>query len=398
MNRRTFIKRSTFASGVFLVPAFLKNFEILSDDGKGWKNLVVVQLSGGNDGLNTIIPFENGIYYNKRASISIPKNEIVKLNDFQGLNPSMSALKEIYDNGWMCILNSVGYPNPDRSHFRSFDIWHTASSSSEYLTTGWIGRYLDSSCKGCENPYNAITVDSSLTLALKGETKKGIAVNDTKQLYNITREPFFKNLIEQQNPNKLGDDNLDYLYKTMIETHSSAEYIFETQKTYENKYNYPQTQFAKDLKNISTFINSGLKTRIYYVSLNGFDTHTNQRAAQDRLLKEFAEGISAFLKDLKQTNKLDKILVMTFSEFGRRVEQNASSGTDHGTGGNMFIFGGGLKKQGIFNEQPDLSNLEDGDIKFKIDFRSVYATVIDKWLSASSKQILNKEFNKLDFI
>jgi uncharacterized protein (DUF1501 family) len=233
---------------------------------------------------------------------------------------------------------------------------------------------------------------------MKGHDRKGMAVKDAKLLYYTTREPFFRSILNLQKENSLSKGNLDYLYKTMIETSSSAEYIYETQKTYENKSEYPQTKFAHQLKTVSTFINSGLNTRVYYVSLSGFDTHTNQTNQQERLLKEFSEGVSAFLKDLKQTSRLDETLVVTFSEFGRRVEQNASNGTDHGTAGNMFVFGSKLNKLGIYNDAPDLTDLEDGDLKYTTDFRSVYATVLEKWLSVSPYDILNNNFPKLDFI
>ncbi|MEW6470536.1 MAG: DUF1501 domain-containing protein [Bacteroidota bacterium] len=398
MNRRSFIKRSALASGTLMVPSFLKGFEALAGEAAAWKNLVIIQLSGGNDGLNTIVPFENDIYYSKRGSIAVPKNDVLKLSAELGFNPALKPLQELFGQGWMSIINDVGYPNPDRSHFRSLDIWHTASDSAEYLSSGWIGRYLDSNCTGCEHPHLAIEVDDTLSLALKGLSKKGIAVRDAKQLYNTTREPFFKNMAAQPDGSLLSDDNLGYLYKTMAETYSSAEYIYETSKTYASKAEYPQTNFARQLNTVATFINSGLKTRVYYVSLSGFDTHANQRSQQDKLLKDYAGAVAAFVKDLKQANKLDDTLIMTFSEFGRRVEQNASNGTDHGTAGNMFLFGSKLKKAGVFNGSPDLDDLDEGDLKFKVDFRSVYATVLDKWLGVSDSKILNKDFSKLDLI
>ena len=400
MKRREFLKNSALASGAFLIPAFLKPIEgIASEQISGHKNLVIIQLSGGNYGLNTIVPFGNDIYYQKRTSISIKQNEVIKLNDMQGFNPNLSALKEIYDQGWMSIINSVGYPNPDRSHFRSMDIWQTASDSNQFLTAGWIGRYLDSNCQtGNKNPYAAIEVDDTLSLAMKGASMKGIAVQDPSKLYQTTREPFFKNLVHEHDNENLTEDNLGYLYKTMIETYSSADYIQKTSKTYTVSAEYPATPLGNQLKTISKFINSGLQTRVYYVSLSGFDTHVGQQNQQGRQLKIYGDAVAAFIKDLKQTSKLDETLVMTFSEFGRRVEQNASNGTDHGTANNVFVFGGKLKKAGIFNEAPSLVQLDNGDLKYQIDFRDVYATLLDKWLDVNNKIILNKTFNGLDFI
>lgn len=399
MKRRDFLRNTAFTTaGAFMVPAFMKPFEALAlDELSLYKNLVVVQLSGGNDGLNTVVPFGNDIYYQKRNGIAIKPNQVIKLNDMQGLNPALSALQEINDQGWMTIINDVGYPNPDRSHFRSMDIWQTASDANQFLSTGWIGRYLDSNCQTCQYPYTAIEVDDSLSLALKGAGKKGIALKDPAALYRNTNEPFFKSMLQNDKAH-LDEDNLGYLYKTMIETSSSASYIQNTSKIYQSKAEYPNTGFANQLKTVSKFISSGLKTRVYYVSLSGFDTHVNQNAQQNRLLQQYAEGMNIFLKDLKANNKLDDTLVITFSEFGRRVEQNASNGTDHGTANNLFVFGGRLKKQGIYNAAPNLTDLDNGDLKYQIDFRQVYGTILDKWLDVNNAQILNKRFNTMDFI
>lgn len=398
MKRRDFIRNTALVSGAYLIPAFLKPLEALAmNDITGFKNLVIIQLSGGNDGLNTIIPYGQDAYYQKRKTIAINPTDLIKLDDCQGFNPNLAALKEIYDQGWMSVINSVGYPNPDRSHFRSMDIWQTGSDANQFLSTGWIGRYLDSNCQTCKSPYTAIEVDDTLSLAMKGVTKKGIAVQDPNKLFQTTREPFFKDLV-QDHPEHLNEDNLGYLYKTMIETYSSADYIQKTAKTYQVKGEYPATGLGNQLKTISKFINAGLQTRVYYVSLSGFDTHTGQQAQQGRQLKIYADAVAAFIKDLKQTDKLDDTLVMTFSEFGRRVEQNASNGTDHGTANNVLIYGGKLKKAGIYNPAPDLVNLSQGDLQYQVDFRDVYASVLDKWLDVNNSQILNKQFAGLDFI
>jgi len=399
MERRDFLKTTALASGAMLIPAFLKPLEALAQsDITGFKNLVVIQLSGGNDGLNTIIPYGNDIYYQKRKTIAINKPDIITLDDMLGFNPNLSALKEIYDQGWMSIVNSVGYPNPDRSHFRSMDIWQTGSDANQFLTTGWIGRYLDAACQTCKNPYTAIEVDDTLSLAMKGNTLKGIAVQDPNKLFQTSREPFFKDIVRDHGNVNLNEDNLGYLYKTMIETYSSADYIQKTAKTYNVTAEYPATGLGYQLKTVSKFINSGLQTRIYYVSLSGFDTHVGQQAQQGRQLKIYGDAVAAFIKDLKQTNKLDDTLIMTFSEFGRRVEQNASNGTDHGTANNVFLFGGKLKKPGIFNAPPDLTTLDNGDLKYQVDFRDIYANVLDKWLDLNNSQVLNKNFAGLDLL
>ncbi len=384
MDRRNFIRSSALTSSYLLIPNFLKPLEYL--DIKGNKNLVIIQLSGGNDWLNTIIPFTNDIYFKNRNKLGIKADKVINLNKELGFNPALAPLKEFYDAGHMSIVNNVGYPNPDRSHFRSMDIWQSASGSSEYLSTGWIGRYLDSNCK---NAHQAIEVDNNLSLALKGEKLKGMAVKDAQQLFKQTQLPYFKNIAEIEKKETLNEDNQGYLYKTLIETVSSAEYIYETSKTKTNSFDYPNTDFGKQLKNVATFIESGLTTKVYYVSLTGFDTHVAQMNKHQKLLEIYAEGIAAFIKNLKGINKFDDSLLFTFSEFGRRVEENASGGTDHGTAGNVFLFGANLKKKGIVNEGPDLADLTDGDLKYHLDFRNIYANILNNWLSADANILIN---------
>lgn len=400
MDRRDFLKQSGLASGYLLIPAFLKPLETVGmnsfdNPGSGKKNLIVIQFSGGNDGLNTIIPYNNDIYYKLRKNIGIKKENVITLDKELGLNPAMTAFKELYDQGYVSIINNVGYPNPDRSHFRSMDIWQSASSSQDYISTGWLGRYLDSQCQW---PYEAIEIDNTLSLALKGKKLSGMATKNARALFEETKAPYFDSVSSYIKPDMLSEDNLGYLYKTMLNTTSSAKYIFETQKTYKNTAEYPNTEFSKELKTIATFINSGLNTSVYYVSLGSFDTHVGQLNKQQDLLTQYSEGIAALVKDLKENNKLDDTLILTFSEFGRRVEENASGGTDHGTASNMFIIGSQLKKKGIFNEAPDLVNLVDGDLKHHVDFRQVYATVLDNWLKADSVSILKEKFVNLNFV
>ncbi len=395
MDRRDFLKQSSLASGYFMIPSFLKPLETIGINPSGKKNLIVIQFSGGNDGLNTVIPYNNDIYYKLRKNIGIKKEEVLMLDKELGLNPAMAAFKGLYDQGYVTVLNNVGYPNPDRSHFRSMDIWQSASSSKDYISTGWLGRYLDSQC---HSPYEGIEIDTNLSLALKGKKLSGIATKNAGQLYEETKAPYFDSVTSYLKPEMLDEDNLGYLYKTMLSTTSSAKYIYETQKTYKNTFEYPNTEFAKELKTISTFINSGLNTSVYYVSLASFDTHVGQLNKQQNLLTQYSEGVAALVNDLKANNKFDDTLILTFSEFGRRVEENASGGTDHGTASNMFIIGSQLKKKGIFNEAPDLVNLVDGDLKHHIDFRQVYATVLDNWLKADSTAILNEKFVNLNFV
>ncbi|MFD1615975.1 DUF1501 domain-containing protein [Gelatiniphilus marinus] len=396
MDRRKFLKHSSLASSLFFVPSFVRAFEEVASSKLGYKRLVIIQLSGGNDGLNTVIPFRNDLYYKARPTIGIAKSNIIKLNDEVGLHSSLKPLKRLYDKGFLSIINNVGYPNPVRSHFRSMDIWQTATDSNKYSQSGWIGRYLDHYGK---QPHSAIEVNESLSLAMKGERINAIATQDAKSLYKLSKDPYFKNILKHQNDAHLSEHNLGYLYKSMIAAESSAKYIFETSKTISSKKEYPNNTFGKQMKTTAQFINSHIETKVFYTSLGGFDTHVNQLNAQKRLLGIYANSIEAFVQDLKDNDTFKDTLILTFSEFGRRVKQNASVGTDHGTANNVFVIGENLKKQGFYNNMASLNDLDDnGDLKFEIDFRTIYATVLDKWLEVDDKKILDNSFNRLGFI
>lgn len=396
-KRKEFIQIGSLATASLMVPKFLKAFEGKSMVLPGNKVVVILQLSGGNDGLNTVIPFRNDLYYKARPKLGIAKDKALAVTDEAGLHPALKGFKELYDDGSMAILNSVGYPNPDRSHFRSMDIWHTASQSHEYWTNGWVGRYLDAQCNGCDKPTQAIELDDVLSLALKGEDIKGIAVKDPRRLYGTANEKFFRDVM-RSHKDEAGEQPVDYLYKTMAETLSSADYIFQQSRMHPTNAEYPKTELGNSLKTIASLIYSEINTKVYYVSLGSFDTHINQDAQQQRLFTEMNDAVKAFVKDLKQQHRFEDVMLFTFSEFGRRVNQNASNGTDHGTANNMFLVSGGLKQKGVLNPLPDLSDLNEGDLKYNVDFKNVYATILKKWLNADDKAILSKQYEYMNFI
>lgn len=396
IKRRGFIQTSSLASAALMVPNFLKALQVPGQL-HGNKVLVILQLSGGNDGLNTVIPVRNDIYYKSRPRLGIQRNNALSLTDEASIHPSLTAVKSLYDDGSLGILNSVGYPNPDRSHFRSMDIWHSASNSNEYLQTGWIGRYLDAKCVGTDKPTYALEMDDVLSLALKGEQSKGLATKDPRRLYNESNEKFFRDLSSSHHD---ADANkpLGYLYKTMAETVSSAEYIFQQSRLRPTNSVYPNSEIGRNLKTIASLIFSEINTRVYYLSIGSFDTHVAQDGQQRRLFTEMNDAIAAFVKDLKANHRFDDVMLMTFSEFGRRVSQNASGGTDHGTANNMFLIGGGLKQKGLINELPNLNDLDAGDLKYKVDFKNVYATLLKQWLDADDEIILGRKYQALQFI
>lgn len=399
IKRRDFLQVGSLATASFMVPKFLKAFEGKAMVPPGNKVVVVLQLSGGNDGLNTVIPVRNDIYYRSRPRIGVAREKAIGLTDDVSLHPALTAFADAYHAGSLGILNNVGYPNPDRSHFRSMDIWHTASQSHEYWNTGWLGRYLDAQCNGCAKPTQALELDGVLSLALKGEKAKALAFKDPKRLFGTSNERFFKEVSKHHSTDHHHDEQpVEYLYKTMAETLSSADYIFKQSKLHPTTAAYPKTELGTNLKTIASLIYSEINTKVYYVSLGSFDTHVNQEMQQQRLFKEMNDAVAAFIKDLKANNRFNDVLFFTFSEFGRRVAQNASGGTDHGTANNMFFLSGGLKEKGILNPLPDLSDLDEGDLKYKVDFKNVYATVLDKWLKADDQKILGRKYEQLRFI
>jgi uncharacterized protein (DUF1501 family) len=394
-KRKEFLQIGSLATASLMLPKFLKAFEQKNMVPPGNKVMVVIQFSGGNDGLNTVIPITNDIYYKARPKLAIKKDKTLTLTDDVGLNPALEAFKGLYDEGNLSILNNVGYPNPDRSHFRSMDIWHSASNSNDYVYTGWLGRYLDAQCKGCDKPTQILEVDDVLSLALKGNEKNGLAFTDPRRLYSSSNERFYKDI---NAAHQGSEETVDYLYKTMSETLSSANYIFQQSKKNPTSATYPATEMGKNLKTIASLIMSDINTKVYYLSLGSFDTHVNQEVQQKRLFAELNDAVKAFTADLKKNNRFDDVLMMTFSEFGRRVSQNASNGTDHGTANNMFFISGGLKEKGILNAMPDLKDLNQGDLKYKVDFKNVYATVLNKWLGSDDEAILGKKYEPLNFI
>ncbi|MFD1468009.1 DUF1501 domain-containing protein [Hymenobacter caeli] len=400
MQRREFLQTSILASTLLFVPKMLHALDrgpglARLADAPGARRLIVVQLGGGNDGLNTVIPYQNDLYYQARPTLGIKESEgILALDKGLGFHPALKGFKSLYDQGYLAVLNSVGYPNPDRSHFRSMDIWQTGSGSAQNLSTGWLGRYLDSGAPGCQNPYNALEVDDTLSLAMKGTQRKGLAFKNPDKLHQLTQ-----NRLLSQVSRETGSDHhhaqVDYLYQTLAETASSADYLYDKSKVYKSAGAYPNSEFGKNLKTTAELINSGVESRVYYVALNGFDTHVRQHEQQQKLFTDLGDGLAALADDLQKNGQWANTLVLVFSEFGRRVGQNASNGTDHGTANPVFLIGGSLQQKGVLNDAPDLANLDQGDLRHQIDFRGIYATVLKDWLGADDTSILGTDFERM---
>ena len=383
--------------------------------GRDGNILVVLQLAGGNDGLNTVIPLGNDEYRKSRPTIGVPEASILKLDPQTGLHPSLSGLASAYQEGHLAVVQGVGYPNPNRSHFRSTEIWATAVDSNKSSNTGWIGRYFDNACSGCDASVG-IAMASQMPQALTASVPKGVLYQGgggggkkkNKKSGGAKAEADGSMMMEEDDdagqaggsigmlngPGNLGKlSALDFLERTEMDAKVSQQEIAQASGKATNSVPYPGTRLGQNFAMVSRLIAGGMPTRIYYLSLGGFDTHTQQAGAHERLLKEMGDAVAAFLSDLKVQGNLGRVSLMTFSEFGRRVKENASGGTDHGAAAPMFLAGGGIKS-GLLGQMPSLApqDLFDGDVKYNTDFRSVYATVLEKHLGVKSAGILRTQF------
>ncbi len=365
--------------------------------------LVVIQMGGGNDGLNTVVPFGDEAYARARPTLAVPANTVLRVTDTLGLHPSLAKAKDLFDRGAMAVIEGVGYPNPSRSHFRSMEIWHTADPEGRVVRFGWIGRYFDSKCPVCEQPTVGVNVGPSLPLAMRAESGTGVTLEAPESFQWMPsmdgigekeQVELFR-LLNAPAPNEPG--TIDFLRHTAMNAYVSAERVRDAVAKYKGGIEYPNSRLAYQMRLIAQMIAGSLGTRVYYANMTGFDTHAAQRGAHENLLRELAEGVEAFYRDLEAQRNADRVIVLAFSEFGRRVAENGSGGTDHGTAAPMFVFGKSIKG-GLYGQQPSLTDLVDGDLKHALDFRSVYATVLDRWLGADPAKILGAPFDRVPFI
>jgi len=431
-TRRAFLRTSMLgAAASWTLPVFLEKTFLALDaqaadsaiqtvTGKDNPILVVLQMAGGNDGLNTVIPYADDAYHKARPIIGIGADKAIKINDYIGLHPKMTGLKGLYDEGHLSILQGVGYPNPNRSHFRATEIWQTASDADKTESYGWLGRYFDSCCKGADPTVGVAIGTNEMPQSFAAETPTGISFSRPEQYRWVngrgpdgpSSEAIYKELNQPDGDTtgRMNDENdggsigmiaggghqdnsnpLDFLQRTALDAQLSSDKILEISRKFKPAVDYPKGQLADSLSLVGRMIAGGLPTRVYYVSQGGYDTHTNQVATHDRLMGELSDALTAFCTDLKAQGNFNRVMVMTFSEFGRRVTQNASNGTDHGAAAPMFVLGGGAKP-GLFGKYPSLTTLNGGDLVYNVDFRSVYATILEKWLKAPSKVVLGKNF------
>ncbi len=366
--------------------------------------LVVVQLSGGNDGLNTVVPFGHDEYYKARPGIAVGRSQVLRLDDQVGLHPQMTGMKQLYDDGRLAIVQGVGYPNPDRSHFRSMDIWHSGRPDTEYTRDGWLGRALDAALDQHSGSLPAIAFGMEKQPLALAAAKVNVPTVESLNGYQLQlrgtadgRKRFQKSLETMISLPASPGSELDFLRQTTQTAVRSAKRLKELQASYRSTAEYPGTPLANRLKAVAQMIAGELGTRIFYLSLGGFDTHSQQQGAHQALLRELSGAIAAFFEDLSGHGLDDRVMLATFSEFGRRVAENGSLGTDHGAASQMFIVTS-AGKGGLYGEHPSLTDLQQGDLQYQTDFRSVYATLLEKWLDFPSESVLKGQFDTMEFV
>jgi uncharacterized protein (DUF1501 family) len=387
------------------MPAFLSKFAF-AESVAGSKTsddniLVVVQLSGGNDGLNTVIPTnQKDAYLKARPTIGL-KDRLNTLDDNIALNPGLTPFKELFDAGKLAVINGCGYPQPNRSHFRSMEIWQTANPTS-YEPTGWLGHYVDHVLRGTEGLLKAVNIGPELPQALVAdhEVIPSIQSIDDFRIRTDPNTPFDakmeEEIVRQLSAVKNEAPAMQYLSRQATNAIIEADQIRKVVANYKPDADYPYG-LGQQLRLIAQLITGNFGTKLFYCQTGGFDTHANQLGQHERLLNNIAASIQAFQKDMDAKGLGKKVVVMCFSEFGRRVNQNNSAGTDHGAAAPMFVVGGQIKG-GIYGSYPSLTDLDDGDLKYTTDFRRVYATLLDRWLNADASKILKNTFEPLAFL
>ncbi len=418
-TRREFLRLSTKGIGLLAFSQFAPSFLVQSTLGaapapeKDRTILVLVQLAGGNDGLNTVIPFDDPNYHALRPTLALRKENVLPVNDTLGLHPGCAPLHALMQEGKFGIIQNVGYPNPNRSHFRSAEIWETASASNEYLSTGWIGRYLDNTCAGApgeresdpfavhvsnEVPqaFNSTGAHPTFGLNLAGGGGGGRGRRGAQDASRL-----LERLVAESGHSHGADDhdhgNNTFLKATMMDALVTEKKVQRILGAYRPEARYPGGGFPQSLRNVAALISAGLSTRVYFVSLGGFDTHANQLNAHQNLLRTLSEGLAAFQQDLEARGLDEQVLTMTFSEFGRRPAENESKGTDHGTAAPLFVLGSKLNGT-LHGTAPSLDIDRRADLTYSTDFRQVYSSVLDNWLGCPAREILGADYPPLGFI
>ena len=399
-SRRKFIQAGLGGTALVSLSGAVPNFLLGASNSLAMNRtdnvLVVVELAGGNDGLNTVIPYADDAYYANRFTLAIDKNSILKINDHIGLHPAMQGFSGLLEKNQLSIIQGVGYPDPNRSHFESMDLWHTAHQVGD-RQTGWIGKCIEENqlaeqlpavhfgggqqplaVKSLVNPVASIRTLDDFQLRAARDKQLGKLIKSMVNAERDTANPLLTFVHENA---KVALDTSDRLNKVDRASTGDSE--------------YPNSNLGRNLQSIARLIDSGLPTRIYYVTLGGFDTHSNQLESHQGLLRELSDSVAAFMGDIEQQGNGERVAIMSFSEFGRRVRENASRGTDHGTAAPMFVIGNNVNA-GAIGDHPGFDDLADGDFKHSIDYRRVYSDVLRSWLGVEPASIVGGEFESLN--
>jgi uncharacterized protein (DUF1501 family) len=410
-HRRDFLKSTLGAStlvamGAATVPAFLGRSALAARSapaGGGDRALVVVQLIGGNDGLNTVVPHGLDGYARNRRALRLPAAALRPLTKEIGLHPALGQLAKLLDDRRLAVVQGVGYPNPDRSHFRSMEIWETGRLEAGALETGWLGRALDGLATKAGEDSPALHIGTrTFPLALRSKRTEVPSLATLEQ-YRLQlggsdseRRAERAALDQMARFDRPGDDPLlGFLRRSTLTAYDSSQRLEQVTKAASTDAKYPDHGLARRLSLIGQIIKAGFGTKIFYTSLDGFDTHANQLGTHEALLTELSDSIAAFHADLAKAGHADRVALLTFSEFGRRVRENASQGTDHGAAAPLFVVGP-VRQAGLVGAHPDLEALDDGDLKFHTDFRRVYASLLQSWLGIPSEPIVGAGFPALE--
>jgi uncharacterized protein (DUF1501 family) len=399
-SRRSFLRTAAAGSAVMtfggVAPAFLK--EAARVNSNAGRRLVVVELAGGNDGLNTVVPYTSDEYRKLRPELALSGGEVLKIDDQLGLNPALRGFADLLEAGHLSIVQGVGYDNPNRSHFESMDIWHTCQRKDEIRESGWLGRYLEfkASAAGTD-PLGIHLGGEKQPFALMSRSERVPSIRSLNEFrIRGAEDEAFRMAVRElaEAKRQTPDDLLDFVQSSTSSAIAASERIAATGRNYRPAVTYPETALAQKLQTIAQLIDAELTSQIFYVRLDGFDTHAQQAGAHTSLLRQLGDAVFAFLTDVSALGQGEHVTVMCFSEFGRRVAENASAGTDHGTAGPMFLAGTQVQS-GLIGQHPDLTDLQDGDLRHHTDFRQVYATVLEDWLGCDSESILLGRYDRV---
>ena len=405
IDRRHFLATGLSGLGAFALGTPFLSAQDSRPSQKLPKNiLVVLQLAGGNDGLSTIVPYADDAYGKARSATRIAEKDVLKIDSYRGFHPNLRGFQELYGDGKLAIVEGAGYPDPVRSHFRAFDIWHAADARGRGLGRGWIGRMLDETFPKSKDPTPVIHVGSKIPFSLLASVHRPIAFTTPAAYKWIGAEadaealqesaPLCEHMEAKKSRAPGRDRALSRLRRVLHEAQASSSRVREATKKYQPKATYPRVRLSTSLSTVAALIAGGLSTRVYSLELGGFDTHTNHRPRYNQLMNQVGGALSAFQKDLEAHGVADRVTTLVFSEFGRRVKENASQGLDHGVAGPMFVMGQKVKG-GLYGKHPSLTELDRGDLIHTTDFRQVYASIADGWMGGQHEKIFGQKYQTL---